>query len=462
MIRPTIGFLVYGVHKDGLQDPMGQPFIDEAIIARSKQALRDRGVELVEHDTVLATKEEARAALKKMKDDDRIERRGAVFRHVGLGGPHGGRDPRFRHDRQGRADLDASRLAGLAAGGRIGVARRLARSGHPAQVRLRAADEPDEVGRIASFCRAGPHEAMAQRCRRIGTFGGRGMGQTCGAADPSQWMKLFGVDIDTRDTTELIRTAEDVSTEELAGLEPRIKQLFGTPAREKPGQRALDAALPGHQEAGGQERLGLLHDPIVPGAGRRLRRHVLRPEHDAGGRLRHLDARRFQHGHDGAAADEARAPSRSITAICSTSTSRAARSRSSATGPARRRWPASWARPDSPNTASPPKARPAGCRSSWSARWAKACWPGWGGSTASSRWSSRGARSSSRPPNSSKPGSSNAAFPSGPTASSRPTATSNELLEHWTNEYACLGYGEQLYDDLIDFCRQTGIKAILP
>ena len=72
MIRPTIGFLVYGVHKDGLQDPMGQPFIDEAIVARSKQALRDQGVELVEHDTVLATKEEARAALKKMKDDDRI------------------------------------------------------------------------------------------------------------------------------------------------------------------------------------------------------------------------------------------------------------------------------------------------------------------------------------------------------------------------------------------------------
>ena len=37
MIRPTTGFIVYGVHKDGLQDPMGQPFIDEAIVARAKQ-----------------------------------------------------------------------------------------------------------------------------------------------------------------------------------------------------------------------------------------------------------------------------------------------------------------------------------------------------------------------------------------------------------------------------------------
>ena len=37
MIRPTTGFIVYGVHKDGLQDPMGPPFIDEAIVARSQR-----------------------------------------------------------------------------------------------------------------------------------------------------------------------------------------------------------------------------------------------------------------------------------------------------------------------------------------------------------------------------------------------------------------------------------------
>ena len=37
----------------------------------------------------------------------------------------------------------------------------------------------------------------------LGTFGGRGMGQTCGAADPSQWMHQFGIDIDSRDTTLL-------------------------------------------------------------------------------------------------------------------------------------------------------------------------------------------------------------------------------------------------------------------
>jgi L-arabinose isomerase len=36
------------------------------------------------------------------------------------------------------------------------------------------------------------------------------------------------------------------------------------------------------------------------------------------------------------------------------------------------------------------------------------------------------------------------------------------LLQNWTNEYACLGYGEDLYPALLDFCGITGIKTILP
>ena len=66
MIQPTAGFIVYGVHKDGLQDPMGRPFIDDQVVARSKKALIERGLRLIEHDVVVATKQEARAALKRM------------------------------------------------------------------------------------------------------------------------------------------------------------------------------------------------------------------------------------------------------------------------------------------------------------------------------------------------------------------------------------------------------------
>ena len=49
-MKPKIAFIVYGVHKDGLQDPMGTPFIDDNIVNRSKQALCDAGLELVEHE----------------------------------------------------------------------------------------------------------------------------------------------------------------------------------------------------------------------------------------------------------------------------------------------------------------------------------------------------------------------------------------------------------------------------
>ena len=36
------------------------------------------------------------------------------------------------------------------------------------------------------------------------------------------------------------------------------------------------------------------------------------------------------------------------------------------------------------------------------------------------------------------------------------------FIQNWNNEYACLGYGEELYDTIIDFCGMTGIKVILP
>ena len=73
MIQPTVGFIVYGVHKDGLKDPMGMPFIDDAIIQRSKSALSAAGLKLIEHDVIVASKAEAKAALKAMKSNDAVD-----------------------------------------------------------------------------------------------------------------------------------------------------------------------------------------------------------------------------------------------------------------------------------------------------------------------------------------------------------------------------------------------------
>ena len=52
------------------------------------------------------------------------------------------------------------------------------------------------------------------------------MGQTCGAADPSQWMRVFGVDIDSRDTTDLLNTAKQITGKEIEDARARIQPFF--------------------------------------------------------------------------------------------------------------------------------------------------------------------------------------------------------------------------------------------
>jgi L-fucose isomerase-like protein len=102
-----------------------------------------------------------------------------------------------------------------------------------------AADDPREVARIASWCRAA-HLKHILNMATIGAFGGRGMGQSCGVADPSQWMRIFGVDIDTRDTAELIRAAQALPTSAIAALEPRLAKLFGkAPERTVVNERSI-------------------------------------------------------------------------------------------------------------------------------------------------------------------------------------------------------------------------------
>jgi L-fucose isomerase-like protein len=58
------------------------------------------------------------------------------------------------------------------------------------------------------------------------------MGQTCGAADPSQWMRMFGVDIDSRDTAELVETAKAISADEIQKARKAIQPFFSDPLPE--------------------------------------------------------------------------------------------------------------------------------------------------------------------------------------------------------------------------------------
>ena len=85
MIQPGVGFIVYGVHKDGLSDPMGAPFIDDAVVSRSRDSLRSHGLKVIDYPVVVASKTEARAALAAMKRDDERRLRRAVLRYLGMG-----------------------------------------------------------------------------------------------------------------------------------------------------------------------------------------------------------------------------------------------------------------------------------------------------------------------------------------------------------------------------------------
>src|SRR5579872_3190206 len=227
MIQPVLGFIVYGVHKDGLKDPMGVPFIDSQVVKNAKAALKKSGVKLVEHDVVVASKEEARAAMKKMKLSDEVDAV-VLFSGTWVWAAHLAAAVRdYAATGKGLLLWTHPGSQGWRPVGGLVMHGALLEIGVEHKFVYGDVAEQDTVNRIVSFARAA-HLKNLLNGATIGAFGGRGMGQTCGVADPSQWTRMFGVDIDSRDTTELIRTAEAVTAQEIAQLQPRLQQLFGT------------------------------------------------------------------------------------------------------------------------------------------------------------------------------------------------------------------------------------------
>lgn len=226
MIQPVLGFIVYGVHKDGLKDPMGVPFIDSHIVKNAKAALKKSGLQLVEHDVVVASKDEAWAAMRKMKLNDEVD--GVVlFSGTWVWAAHLAAAVRdYAATGKGLLLWTHPGSQGWRPVGGLVMHGALLEIGVEHKFVYGDADERETLQKLASFARAA-HMKNLLNGATIGTFGGRGMGQTCGVADPSQWMRMFGVDIDSRDTTELIRTAENIPPRRIAALEPRLKRLFG-------------------------------------------------------------------------------------------------------------------------------------------------------------------------------------------------------------------------------------------
>jgi L-fucose isomerase-like protein len=226
--KPKVGFIVYGVHKDGLRDPLGTPFIDARLVAQAKARLQKAGLNLVPHNVVLATKAEARECLrafKKMDDLDAV----VLFSGTWVWAAHlVGALRDFAQTGKGIVLWTHPGSQGWRPVGGLVLHGALKEIGLPHRFVYGDCDAAADVERIVAYCRG---SAIRNRLNlsTIGAFGGRGMGQTCGVADPSQWMKVFGVDIDSRDTTELIRTAQSVTPRALANARRRIQKLFAEP-----------------------------------------------------------------------------------------------------------------------------------------------------------------------------------------------------------------------------------------
>ncbi len=225
-----MGFVVYGVHKDGLCDPDGHPFIDEGVVAAAKQALRDEGIELQEEGTVVATKEEARRVLCPMAKDDAIDCL-VLFSGTWVWAANLVAAVReFSKTGKGIVIWTHPGSQGWRPVGGLVLTAALKEVGILHKFVYGSAGVCGGVKSVASWCYAAAVKNRVNMSTLM-AFGGRGMGQSCGVADPSQWMKLFGIDIDSRDTHELLKTAREVPAAEVGrayeSLNARLTKAVG-------------------------------------------------------------------------------------------------------------------------------------------------------------------------------------------------------------------------------------------
>ena len=225
MIEPKVGFIVYGVHKDGLCDPSGQTFIDERIVEEAKETLTEKGLKLECHDIVVASKKEAKEALGKFKHNDEIDAI-VLFTGTWVWSAHmlsALRD--FAKTGKAIVIWTHPGSQGWRPVGGLVLSAALKEIGIKYKFVYGSTKTKEDVDKIVNYCTAG---ALVNKLNMTtaAAFVGRGMGQNCGVADPSQWTKVFGVDIDSRDTTQLIEEAKALSEDEVEEYRQSLGEWF--------------------------------------------------------------------------------------------------------------------------------------------------------------------------------------------------------------------------------------------
>lgn len=226
MLKPKMGFLIFAQHKENTQTHDGNPHMDFALFDKCKDAVRAYGIELVCEDIVIRDKDEAKVALRKFRNDDSLDGVilfsgswmwasniiGAIREYAATGK---GIVLWTIDDAPGWRTVGGLVVHG--AMNEIGIQHRFVYGNY---------DDKEQMQKVADYCYA---SALKNKLNlaTVGSFGGRGMGQTVGVADPSQVMRTFGIDIDSRDTYQLIECAKSFSDEEVKALYPRLEKTFG-------------------------------------------------------------------------------------------------------------------------------------------------------------------------------------------------------------------------------------------
>lgn len=460
MIQPRVGFIVYGVHKDGLKDPMGQPFIDEKIVEESKAALTKAGLTLVTYELVIASKEEAIDALRRMKNDEQVDAV-ILFSGTWVWAAHlVGAIREYSATGKGVLLWTHPGSQGWRPVGGLVMHGGLLEVGIGHKFVYGAASDTQTIEKIVSYARAA-HLRNFLNLSTFGAFGGRGMGQTCGVADPSQWMRMFGVDIDSRDTTEVIRCAEQISASEIAGLAPRLQKLFGkAPDSTVVNERSIRLYL-ALKKIVQQEKFDFYTIQSFPGLGDHysatcfaqsmmledgygtstlgdfntgltvLLLTMLSKEPVYYGDLQHIDTRSNEIKIIG---DGACPPSL-----------------------AGKLGPAGFAEHGIPT-----EGEAGGLSVKLVCKVGEGVLARLGRVNGEFQMVITRATVFEPPAEQLNKRLNECGIPFWPHGFVTAHCDMNNLLEHWTNEYACLGYGSDLFPALVDFCELTGVKAVLP
>lgn len=218
--KVSIGFVPFGIHVD-VEDGIGRQFIDYDLIVKSKECLENMGFSVFQPKEVVSYKKQAIKVLEMLKKEnidvlilysatwvwasEIIWLAKNINKQIILWSPATSR---------GWTNVGAMEMHGAL--DEIGIEHKFI---------IGQYDDDRTLGKIKAFCMAAKAMLRLQGMT-IGMIGGRGMGETTGVADPSQWMSKFGIDIEHMDQLVVIQEAQAVDKETVVEVYNDIKNKF--------------------------------------------------------------------------------------------------------------------------------------------------------------------------------------------------------------------------------------------